>query len=96
MLEGEHETGEHEDGDADDDQNQAEILVRLVEGVHQALQTNKVTDHLENPKNSHDPEKDSKLLVDTVIDDINLMSLTIFPALPIISMSSRPSSKRAR
>ena len=96
MLEGEHETGEHEDGDADDDQDQSEVLVRLVEGVHQALQTNKVTDHLENPKNSHDPEKKILNYWLTLTDDINLMSLTIFPALPIISMSSRPSSKRAR
>ena len=56
LLEGEHEAGEHENGDADDDQNQAEVLVRLVEGVHQALEPDKVTDHLENPKNSHDPE----------------------------------------
>ena len=57
LLEGEHETGEHEDGDADDDQDQAEVFVSLVEGVHQALQTNKVTDHLENTENSHDPVK---------------------------------------
>ena len=57
MLKCEHEAGEHEDGDTDDDQDEAKVLVGLVQGVHQALQPYKVANHLENAKNSHDPNK---------------------------------------
>ena len=61
MLECEHEAGEHEDGDTDDDQDEAEVLVGLVQGVDQALQPYKVANHLENTENSHDP--DSKKVI---------------------------------
>ena len=56
LLECEHEAGEHEDGDADDDQDEAEVLVGLVQGIHQTLQSHKVANHLENAENAHNPD----------------------------------------
>ena len=56
LLECEHKAGEHEDGDTDDDQDEAEVLVGLVQGVHKTLQPHKVTNHLENAENAHNPD----------------------------------------
>ena len=56
LLECEHKAGEHEDGDTDDDQDEAEVLVGLVQGVHKTLQPHKVANHLENAENAHNPD----------------------------------------
>ena len=56
LFECEHEAGEHEDGDTDDDQDEAKVLVGLVQGIDQALQTDKVANHLENAENTHNPD----------------------------------------
>ena len=55
MLKCIDQTGEHEHSDGDNDEDEAEVLVGLVKGVHQALKPHKVTDHFEDPQNSHNP-----------------------------------------
>ena len=62
-LEGEDEAGEHEDGDRHDEEDEAQVPVRLVQRVHQALQTHEVPDHLEDPEYSHDSGMKKKLLI---------------------------------
>ena len=45
--------GEGEDGDGHQDEEEAELLVGLLEGVEQGLQSSEMSDQLVNPQDSH-------------------------------------------
>ena len=47
------EAGVGEDGHGDDDEEEAELLVGLLEGVEQGLEAGKVSDQLEDPEDPH-------------------------------------------
>ena len=66
-LEGEDEAGEHEDRHQEHQEDEPQLLVstpseaslvvgylvRLVDGVHQGLETHKMSDHFQDSQNSH-------------------------------------------
>ena len=45
--------GEGEDGDGHQDEEEAKLLVSLLEGVEQGLQSSEMSDQLVNPQDSH-------------------------------------------
>ena len=45
--------GEGEDGDGHQDEEEAELLVCLLEGVEEGLETSEMSDQLVNPQDSH-------------------------------------------
>ena len=56
-FKGKNKTGEHEDSDDHDDENETKIFVSLMKSVNQALESNKVTNHLEDAENTHNSKK---------------------------------------
>ena len=53
LFEGKDQAGEDEHGDRDHQQDDAQLLPRLVQRVEETLKTNKVSDHLENAEDPH-------------------------------------------
>ena len=53
-FKGKDKAGEHEDGDRDDEEDETQVLVGLVERVDQALESHEVTNHFEDPQDSHE------------------------------------------
>ena len=53
LFEGKDKAGEDEHGDGDHQQDDAQLLPRLVQCVEETLKTNKVSDHLENAEDPH-------------------------------------------
>ena len=53
LFESKDKAGEDEHGDGDHQQDDAQLLPRLVQSVEETLKTNKVSDHLENAEDPH-------------------------------------------
>ena len=53
LFKGKDKAGEDEHGDSDHQQDDAQLLPRLVQRVEETLKTNKVSDHLENAEDPH-------------------------------------------
>ena len=53
LFEGKDKAGEDEHGDGDHQQDDAQLLPRLVQRVEETLKTDKVSDHLENAEDPH-------------------------------------------
>ena len=55
------EAGEYEKGDHDEEEEEAELLVSLLQGEQEGLESSEVPDQLVDPQDSHDPHKTDNL-----------------------------------